>query len=57
MEDNTDMVQINVKLSPEDKQKLDIFIAMAVPKTNITKVIREAVKDKVKKVVIPEQRS
>ncbi len=57
MEDNTDMVQINVKLSPEDKQKLDIFIAMAKPKTNITKVIREAVKEKVKEVIIPEQRS
>ncbi len=57
MEDNTDMVQINVKLSPEDKQKLDIFIAMSKPKTNITKVVREAIEKTVKEVVIPEQRS
>lgn len=56
MEEKDSMVQINVKLSPEDKQKLDIFIALTKPKTNITKVVREAVKDKIKGVVLPEQR-
>jgi len=57
MENKDSMEQINVKLSPEDKQKLDIFIAMTKPKTNITKVIREFVHEKVKGVVLPEQRS
>ena len=56
MEEKDSMVQINVKLSPEDKQKLDIFIAMTKPKTNITKVIRSFVHEKVKGVELPEQR-
>jgi len=57
MEDNTDMVQINCKIPIMDKEKLDILIAITKPKTNITKIIQEAIQDKVKEVIVPEQRS
>lgn len=53
MDNKEELVQINVKLDPIDKQKLDIFVAMM--KTDITKVIREKVHETVKGVVIPEQ--
>ena len=62
MEDNTALVQINVKIPTLDKDKLDFLIlqlnrSKALEKTNITKVIRESIHKTVKEVVLPEQRS
>jgi len=57
MEDKDSMVQINCKIPIMDKEKLDILIAITKPKTNITKIIQEAIQNKVKEVIVPEQRS